>query len=436
MAGLFDFKSAEDILKERQDATRKNVMEAFNQPGQYKVRGERTANAVGKILGLLGGQLFADSPEEQVAGQMQRANQLAQSLKPVEGESQSQFYNRVAESFNDAGYSQNALKALTLSKQAQVEEEKETQRQREFQVKLNYERGKDAYERKRDEDKEAQGQIGREAEAAYAKQLGAPPEVQKAIIGNSMSVKDWMQSKKIGEEEQSAAEKKMNELIAGGVSEDNAFELVYGTTKIFTDPTTGALTKIDLVGNTPPITIASGNKEFIRINNGVTELSSALTRADILANKPVWEQVKENIIDKGKDIPGLGFVGSKIPGFASDPEEVRNKQLVAQLQNITLKNRSGASVSTPEFERLKTELATGSFNTEREKMIAINRMYEIAQAHEKGIRAGYGADINKEFDARWNSFESPKNSLPPSGGEGDTTSGGLTPEATEYFGGA
>ncbi len=122
MAGLFDFKSAEEILKERQDATRKNVMQAFNQPGQYKVRGERTANAVGKALGLLGGKLFADSPEEQVAGQMQRANQLAQSLKPVEGESQSQFYNRVAVSFNDAGYSQNSLRALTLAKEAEAAE--------------------------------------------------------------------------------------------------------------------------------------------------------------------------------------------------------------------------------------------------------------------------------------------------------------------------
>ena len=131
MAGLFDFKSAEDILKERQDATRKNVMEAFNQPGQYKVRGERTANAVGKILGLLGGQLFADSPEEQVAGKMQRANQLAESLKPVEGESQSDFYNRVAVSFNDAGYTQNSLRALTLAKQAEEAEAKEAQRQKE-----------------------------------------------------------------------------------------------------------------------------------------------------------------------------------------------------------------------------------------------------------------------------------------------------------------
>jgi len=131
MAGLFDFKSAEDILKERQDATRKNVMEAFNQPGQYKVRGERAANAVGKALGLLGGKLFADSPEEQVAGQMQRANQLAQSLKPVEGESQSQFYNRIAVSFNDNGYSQNALRALSLAKQAEEAEAKEAQRLKE-----------------------------------------------------------------------------------------------------------------------------------------------------------------------------------------------------------------------------------------------------------------------------------------------------------------
>jgi hypothetical protein len=106
-------------------------MQAFNQPGQYKVRGERAANAVGKALGLLGGKLFADSPEEQVAGQMQRANQLAQSLKPVEGETQSQFYNRVAESFNEAGYSQNALRALTLAREAEAVDAKEAQRLKE-----------------------------------------------------------------------------------------------------------------------------------------------------------------------------------------------------------------------------------------------------------------------------------------------------------------
>jgi len=449
MAGLFDFKSAEEILKERQDATRKNVMQAFNQPGQYKVRGERTANAVGKILGLLGGKLFADSPEEQVAGQMQRANQLTQSLKPIEGEPQSQFYNRVAKSFNDAGYSQNALRALTLAKEAQVKEAKEDQK---LQARKSFFEDvsgqypdlaslgdtdiKVAEVQKilEDRGKSSSDESGMEAEAAYAKSLGAPPEVQKAILFNSMSVKDWMDSKKMDKESQSAAQRKTNELIDRGVDPDRAFELAYGTSKIFTDPTSGAITKVDLIGTTEPITISSGNKEFIRINNGVTELSSSLTRADILANKPVWKQIKENIIDKGKDVPGLGFIESKVPGFASTTEEVRNKQLVAQLQNITLKNRSGAAVSTPEFERLKTELATGSFNTEREKMIAINRMYEIAQAHERGIRAGFGADINKEFDARWDSFDSPKNlsdeelknqtnsTPPPSGGEGDTSS--------------
>ncbi len=491
MAGLFDFKSAEDILQERMAKTEENRLQMLKDVSQGADRPEVVR--LGANLGyLLGKSLFGGKSEKEQLKETREMGETTQAMEQagVGGEGSAQFdvegssygagvldqaraeeqirmgllpqemqeaigEERQAKQLEQAfqnvdmndpkqtaelvrlaiasGNTEAASVAATFHKNAKVDakEYQKLQARKGFFERVSKQypdlaslEGTDITVSEVQKVLEARGESsseksGKEAAAAYAKNLGAPPEVQKAIIGDSMSVIDWMKSKEIGEEEQSAAEKKMNELIAGGVSEDSAFELVYGTTKIFTDPTTGALTKIDLVGNTPPITIASGNKEFIRINNGVTELSSSLTKADILANKPVWEQIKENIIDKGKDIPGLGFVDSKIPGFANTPEEVRNKQLVAQLQNITLKNRSGASVSSPEFERLKTELATGSFNTEREKMIAINRMYEIAQAHEKGIRAGYGADINKEFDARWNSFGGSNKTPPPSGGEGD-----------------
>ena len=59
MAGLFDFSSAEDILKQRQEATRKNTLGIMDRVGRSGNQSERAAGAVGGLLAMMAGQAFS-----------------------------------------------------------------------------------------------------------------------------------------------------------------------------------------------------------------------------------------------------------------------------------------------------------------------------------------------------------------------------------------
>jgi hypothetical protein len=80
---------------------------------------------------------------------------------------------------------------------------------------------------------------------------------------------------------------------------------------------------------------------------------------------------------KGKDIPGMGPMGQL--SYLPDAKEVRST--LASLQNITLKDRSGAAVTVPEFERLKQELSTRFYNTDEDLVKSLVRFREIANQH-------------------------------------------------------
>jgi len=80
---------------------------------------------------------------------------------------------------------------------------------------------------------------------------------------------------------------------------------------------------------------------------------------------------------KGKDIPGMGPLGQL--SYLPEAKEVRST--LASLQNIILKDRSGAAVTVPEFDRLKQELSTRYYNTDADLIKSLVRFREIANQH-------------------------------------------------------
>lgn len=58
MAGMFDFSSAEDLLRQRQEDTRKNSQAIINKIGQSGTQGEKAAGSVGGLLAMMAGKAF------------------------------------------------------------------------------------------------------------------------------------------------------------------------------------------------------------------------------------------------------------------------------------------------------------------------------------------------------------------------------------------
>jgi hypothetical protein len=83
------------------------------------------------------------------------------------------------------------------------------------------------------------------------------------------------------------------------------------------------------------------------------------------------EKKIDEIYRKTGNIPGFGG-GAFLPDFLAGKEgkDVRNN--IATLTNITLKDRSGATVTDQEFERAKKELATSLGKTDRDLMVALD----------------------------------------------------------------
>lgn len=115
----------------------------------------------------------------------------------------------------------------------------------------------------------------------------------------------------------------------------------------------------------------------------------------------IFNLVDKQILQTEGDIPGLGGTG-KIPAIFLTTEGLKNRQLLSQLQNITLKNRSGAAVTATEFDRLKTELGTGALSTDAQVRNALIRMKQLFDDHTKRMRAGYSDEVNALYDKRVN----------------------------------
>jgi len=142
-----------------------------------------------------------------------------------------------------------------------------------------------------------------------------------------------------------------------------------------------------------------------RTDNKVKAFSDTLDKTNVPLLKNLLQSVNDQItlIDKkaggdGKgDLPGYGAGGIK-PDWLSSREAKDLRGDVQALSNIILKDRSGAAVTNPEFERFRRELGTGGFASDKDLRAGIQRLMKEIASIEQNAVAGVSEDILNRYE--------------------------------------
>lgn len=119
----------------------------------------------------------------------------------------------------------------------------------------------------------------------------------------------------------------------------------------------------------------------------VSDVGSAIQAVEKKIGVNLDEYGGEAVDLPGVSVPGLG----RMTAHSGEARELET--LVSRVFNAELKDRSGSAVTTPELERLKTEFASGRFNTE-EEMLGALREYKIALRQATiNIESGFPSDV-------------------------------------------
>jgi hypothetical protein len=225
----------------------------------------------------------------------------------------------------------------------------------------------------------------------------------------SQAIIDKFLGRKADVEKASAAQKKMNELIAQGIDPQIAQGIGYGTLTTEVDPTSGDVMIVDKrkfgkpsIGETDIIRkgdrpqqkfdkkVESFSKEIEK--SGIVDIESTITDVETMLN----EITKD---DPNADIPGFG-VTAKLPDFAISEEGRMLRQRVATLFNMTLKDRSGAAVTPHEMKRLKEEFGQGLIKTDEQLLDALQRFRGVVDKHKLTLAAGFDDDVVGTWQSR------------------------------------
>ena len=108
------------------------------------------------------------------------------------------------------------------------------------------------------------------------------------------------------------------------------------------------------------------------------------------------------LIPKEGAIPGFGMVEGSVPSFLLSPEGRSIRQSVAALQNVKIKDRSGAAVTPPEFVRLREEFGTGKLKTEQQLRQGIDQALMAYRERTRNALAGFDNETRSEYLNREN----------------------------------
>lgn len=102
---------------------------------------------------------------------------------------------------------------------------------------------------------------------------------------------------------------------------------------------------------------------------------------------------------KEKDLPGVNVPGlGRVSAYSSGARDLAKS--VARVFNVELKDRSGAAVTNPEMERMKTEFASGKFNTEPELIQAMKEYKGMMNAELVRREAAFKPEVLSEYERR------------------------------------
>ncbi len=135
--------------------------------------------------------------------------------------------------------------------------------------------------------------------------------------------------------------------------------------------------------------------EFGLTDSALSSVDRAL--ADVMG-------VDENGVLLGGDIPGLGG-GKLLPTAALGDKAAALRIAIQGLENIILKDRSGAAVTPTEAKRLIKELSTGVFSSDRDFLLSYKRLKEIVNKHNSGLLAGFRSQAVELYQTREGGFK-------------------------------
>lgn len=114
----------------------------------------------------------------------------------------------------------------------------------------------------------------------------------------------------------------------------------------------------------------------------------------LAADPKTGAKVRKKLDLPGVNIPGLGRV------TAYDTNAQNLDSALSKVFNVELKDRSGGSVTDSELSRLKSEFASGRFNTEESKIKALKDYRRAAQRIMKNTEAAFRPEVKGRYQSR------------------------------------
>lgn len=171
------------------------------------------------------------------------------------------------------------------------------------------------------------------------------------------------------------------------------------------------------------------------LDKKVADLGKRLETAKLNDTAAVIANV-EAIIEKDEKV--LDFVAgpkSLYPDVMLGKEQTNARQAVAKLFNIELKNRSGAAVTVPEFERLKDEYGKGVFKKPEQLREAIKKARAIINSHYRSVAAGFEPEVLSRYNENLSAIGGkPVIDFSPSSAKDGEAGGDMAAQAKAAFG--
>lgn len=134
---------------------------------------------------------------------------------------------------------------------------------------------------------------------------------------------------------------------------------------------------------------------------GTQGLNAALGEVESLLGSPLDAfsvDKNDNLLKDGKsvDLPGVNIPGiGRITAYSAKARDLSGA--AARVFNATLKDRSGAAVTTPEMDRLKEEFNAGKFNTESDLIKGLKRYQRLLKDEVSRRAAAYRPEVREQY---------------------------------------
>ncbi|MBB4226025.1 hypothetical protein [Variovorax guangxiensis] len=143
------------------------------------------------------------------------------------------------------------------------------------------------------------------------------------------------------------------------------------------------------------------SKNTANLEKKVTAFSTQLDKTNIPQFEALLGDIEAEVSKYSQrgDIPGYGATGS-LPQFLLSSEGKELRQKIAQLQNLTLKDRSGAAVTNQELQRYLNEIGTGAFANDKQLLTGLAQVRRNLNAVKQNVVAGVDDATLNEYQQR------------------------------------